>query len=70
MLNTIEEEDSLTLCEEGFQADYILELKPIIQIDSRTTTLDIKEHLIALRTPHNLSHRLIHNQHREPIGVE
>jgi hypothetical protein len=70
MSNTIEEKDSLILCEEGSQADYTIKLEPIIQLDSRTTTLDIKEHLIALRMLHNLNHRLILNQHREPIGVE
>jgi hypothetical protein len=57
------------LIEDELQEDYILEHKQITPIDNSTITPGINKHSIALRTLHNLSHRSIHNQHKELIEV-
>jgi hypothetical protein len=71
MSNTIEEKDSRIPYEEEYQADYILELRPIIQQDKHTITLDInKQHSNVPKMLHNLNHRSINNQRKELIEVE
>src|ERR1700733_2264749 len=69
MSNTVEEKDSQIHTEEGCQADYTPELKPIIQPGNRIIP-EINKHLIVLKTLHNLNHRLTRNRLKGLIGVE